>query len=91
MTNTDIHEQGVRDGYDGEQPSSEEADYLIGYREGWNQFQAEVDMEREQAQAEDEQAHWEQDAEYAALYFSDVEQGMYDDDPSPYAGDYSEM
>lgn len=23
--------------------------------------------------------------------FSAVEQGMYDDDPSPYAGDYSEM
>lgn len=25
------------------------------------------------------------------LYMSDVEMGRYDDDPSPYAGDYSEM
>jgi hypothetical protein len=34
------------------------------------------------------------DADYGWLddyAFSAVEQGMYDDDPSPYAGDYSEM
>lgn len=42
------------------------------------------------AQAEDEQSHWEQDPEYWAMY-SPVEQGFYDDDPNPYAGDYSEM
>lgn len=41
------------------------------------------------AQAEDEQAHWEQDPEYLALYFP-VEQGYYDDDPNPYHGDYAE-
>lgn len=27
----------------------------------------------------------------ADAYWNDVEQGRYDDDPSPYAGDYSEM
>ena len=35
------------------------------------------------------------EAEYRAEmdtdYWSPVEQGMYDDDPSPYSGDYSEM
>lgn len=40
--------------------------------------------------AEREQAHWEQDADYMALY-NPVDMGMYDDDPSPYSGDYSEM
>lgn len=31
------------------------------------------------------------EAEDYSWYWSEVEQGMYDDDPSPYAGDYSEM
>jgi hypothetical protein len=30
-------------------------------------------------------------AEQDADYWSPVEQGFYDDDPSPYNGDYSEM
>lgn len=30
-------------------------------------------------------------AEMDADYWSPVEQGYYDDDPSPYSGDYSEM
>lgn len=56
----------------------------------------EADLRAAQAfaewQAEDEQAHWEEDPDYLALYFpTDVEMGMYDDDPNPYHGDYSEM
>jgi hypothetical protein len=31
---------------------------------------------------------WQTEAEYD--YFNEIEQGRYDDDPSPYAGDYSE-
>jgi hypothetical protein len=31
------------------------------------------------------------EAEDYGWYWNEVEQGMYDDDPSPYAGDYSEM
>jgi hypothetical protein len=33
----------------------------------------------------------EQDLEDMANYFDPIEQGMYDDDPNPYHGDYSEM
>ena len=38
-------------------------------------------------------AQWEDesDRDHMADYYSDAELGMYDDDPSPYAGDYSEM
>lgn len=48
------------------------------------------------AQQEADFREWERvEAEYRAEmdadYWSPVEQGYYDDDPSPYAGDYSEM
>lgn len=55
--------------------------------EQWEEYYAE---QAEQI-ALDEQARWEADEEYQAEYWSPVEQGMYDDDPSPYNGDYSEM
>lgn len=45
--------------------------------------------------AEDERLAAQEDALYRAEmdtdYWSPVEQGYYDDDPSPYSGDYSEM
>jgi len=45
----------------------------------------EAEMNEREADAEDitESAEWE--------YWNPVEQGMYDDDPSPYDGNYSEM
>lgn len=73
------YERGMGDGYKGFTPDEAGSeDYMAGYRAGDQQF------------ADDqEHAHY---AEYADdYYFSEVEQGMYDDDPSPYAGDYSEM
>lgn len=93
--------------------------------DGHMEFISEDD--RAAAQAEDEQAHWEQDEAYHEIqaeraaeryfeegteaqhmqylheveqdeanawndpYLNEVEMGVYDDDPNPYHGDYSEM
>lgn len=49
------------------------------------------DAHNAEADAEAEQEHWEEDPAYGALYFpTDVDMGMYDDDPNPYHGDYFE-
>ena len=57
-------------------PSNYNAD--LGYDVPLDEFDADFGWLDEYA--EDTEGMW-----------SDVEQGMYDDDPSPYTGDYSEM
>lgn len=88
MTNMNQHtpdtgtldfERGMNDGYKGFTPDEGGSeDYRAGYAAGDAQWADEVEAAHYAAEADD-------------YYYSDVEQGMYDDDPSPYAGDYSEM
>jgi hypothetical protein len=54
-------------------------------------FEPEVDFD---AQAEDEQAHWEEDPEYQALYLSPAEVEQVEnalDEPEPYPGWEADM
>lgn len=81
-TNSAEYLYGMKDGYMGEQPENDGEVYMAGYRAGEAQWEQEKADDREQEQAADDLAY---------NYWSEVEQGMYDDDPNPYHGDYSEM
>lgn len=73
------YEQGLGDGYMGAPKVSDPSvTYLMGYEDGV----ANYENDRSGAYKDDYDFGYEYDA---------VSQGYYDDDPSPYAGDYSEM
>lgn len=87
MDNTSTeYKRGYADGYDGEQPESQSQDYVAGYQDGESAWREACEAEEHQAQMDRDQAEYE-----AGAYWSEVESGMYDDDPNPYHGDYSEM
>jgi hypothetical protein len=78
--------------YDFEMEQAEISDYTAEYfesREDYGDVMAEMYDILPEATPEEiedaDRADWISDCE------NPVEQGMYDDDPSPYAGDYSEM
>jgi hypothetical protein len=70
---------GLDDGYNGNNPRFNSDAYLAGFKAGQAQWDDEVENDRLREQYED------------YYYSSDVDMGMYDDDPNPYHGDYSEM
>lgn len=70
------------DGFMGYPMRSQDPDYVADYERGEADWHDQQQADREAAYAD----------EYDYGYdFNPVDQGYYDDDPSPYAGDYSEM
>jgi hypothetical protein len=71
------YSQGLTDGYMGApQVSDPSVSYVMGYEDGENNYRDEI-----------RHAHAD-DYDYGYEAYSAVEQGMYDDDPSPYSGTY---
>lgn len=76
-------------------PDQASLDYERGMHDGYNGFtRNEFATEDYHAGYDAGNAQWHEDAQYeqnSGYDYSDVEMGMYDDDPNPYHGDYSEM
>jgi hypothetical protein len=55
---------------------------------GADEIETASEADHEDDEPDDAETSWQ---EYGHEVYSDVEQGRYDDDPSPYDGNYSEM
>lgn len=78
-------DNGSQDFIDGQQAGYMGFTYVEGLSDDYNAGYA-----AGETQWADDQAASQEQADRDSFY-SDVEMGMYDDDPNPYHGDYSEM